>query len=279
MHVFLSWSGHRSRAVAEILNDWLQCVIQAIRPWMSSKDIDRGSLWFSEISDQLRDTKLGIICLTKDNQTKPWILFESGALAKGLTSARVCTFLIDLEPAEVGNPLAQFNHTLPDKEGVYQLVRTLNSNLGEKSLTDKVLDQVFDTYWPQFEKSFRDAVENHPPSEVIEPRSEGSMLAEVLRTVRSLDRRVRSLERPRAPTLLGNASGPQPGSVLASIRERLRLEQEKARDLLALGHSQHEVEIMLFGDNPADNQRMLVAAAAKELATAGEADVQQDSES
>jgi hypothetical protein len=57
------------------------------------------------------------------------------------------------------------------------------------------------------------------------------------------------------------------------------LEQEKARDLLALGHSQHEVEIMLFGDNPADNQRMLVAAAAKELATAGEADVQQDSES
>lgn len=181
--------------MAELLDEWIQCVLQAIRPWMSSKDIDRGSLWFSEITDQLKDTKIGIVCLTKDNLHKPWILFESGALAKGLSSARVCTFLIDLETTDVGNPLAQFNHTMPTKDSVYELVRTLNSSLGEHALREKVLEQVFDTYWPQFEEGFNRALEVNPAGEHTPPRSEESMLSEVLRTIRSLDRRVRSIER------------------------------------------------------------------------------------
>lgn len=195
MQVFISWSGDRSRSVAGLLDKWIQCVLQAIRPWMSSKDIDRGSLWFSEITDQLKDTKIGIVCLTKDNLNKPWILFESGALAKGLSSARVCTFLIDLETTDVGNPLAQFNHTMPDKDGMYELVRTLYSSLGENALRENVLEQVFDTYWPQFEQGFEKALEDNPAGAHTPPRSEESMLSEVLRTVRTLDRRVRSIER------------------------------------------------------------------------------------
>lgn len=81
MKVFLSWSGERSRLVATLLDEWLRCVLQAIRPWISTKDIDRGSLWFSEIQDQLQDVTTGIICLTQENKEKPWILFEAGALA------------------------------------------------------------------------------------------------------------------------------------------------------------------------------------------------------
>lgn len=194
MQVFISWSGARSKAVAELLDEWLQCVLQAIHPWMSSKDIDRGSLWFAEISDQLKDTKIGIICLTKDNLNKPWILFESGALAKGLSSSRVCTFLIDLNSTDVGNPLAQFNHTLPDKEGMYDLVRTLNSSLGDQALREKVLGEVFDTYWPKFESGFNRALENNPIGDVEPIRSEESIQSEILETLRSLDRRIRTVE-------------------------------------------------------------------------------------
>jgi TIR domain len=197
VQVFISWSGNRSKAVAELLSDWIQCVLQAIRPWISSKDIDRGSLWFSEITDQLKDTKIGLVCLTKDNLDKPWILFEAGALAKGLSSSRVCTFLIDLESTEVRNPLAQFNHTMPTKEGLYELILTLNSSLGEHSLKEKVLEQVFNTYWPQFEIGFKNALEEHPAQRESMPRSEDSILSEVLRTVRSLDRRVRSVEKEK----------------------------------------------------------------------------------
>ncbi len=194
MRVFISWSGSKSHDVAELLDEWIQCVLQAVRPWMSSKDIDRGALWFSEISDQLKDTKIGIVCLTKANIDKPWILFESGALAKGLSSARVCTFLIDLDSTDVGNPLAQFNHTLPTRDGLYHLVRTLNTALGESGLREKVLEQVFETYWPQFEAKFADIVSLDEESSPSPKRSEEEVMVEVLRTVRSMDRRIRHLE-------------------------------------------------------------------------------------
>ncbi len=194
MKIFLSWSGDRSRQVADLLDDWLQCVLQAVNPWMSSKNIDRGALWFSEISNQLADTSVGIICLTKENKNKPWILFESGALAKGISSNRVCTFLIDLRPTDVENPLAQFNHSQPDKTGLWDLVRTINSTLEDKKLSEKILEKVFETYWPQFEKSFNDVIENTVEGKVVESRSENDLLVEVLSSIRSMDKRMRSVE-------------------------------------------------------------------------------------
>lgn len=199
MDVFISWSGDRSRAVADLLDDWLQCVLQAIDPWMSSKDIDRGSLWFTEISNQLSQTKVGIVCLTRDNIDKPWILFEAGALAKGLSSARVCTFLVDLEATDISDPLAQFNHTSPTQDGLFELVRTLNNALGEKALKDKVLAQVFETYWPQFEADFNKALKENPTGHAEEIRTDASLLTELLKTTRSLDRRMRGIERSVEP--------------------------------------------------------------------------------
>ena len=151
MKVFISWSGRRSKAVAELLKSWIKCVLQATRPWLSTDGIDRGALWFSTIHDQLKDTSTGIVCLTNENKNKPWILFESGALAKGLTTSRVCTFLIDLEPSDIQDPLAQFNHTMPTKESVFGLIRTLNSGLGESSLLEHTLVRVLDVYWGEFE--------------------------------------------------------------------------------------------------------------------------------
>ena len=195
MNVFISWSGDRSKAVAELLSDWIKCVLQASEPWMSSKDVDRGTLWFSEITDQLKDTHIGIVCLTKANKDRPWILFESGALAKGLTSSRVCTFLIDLDSTEVSGPLAQFNHTQRTETDVYSLVETLNTAMGDKALPQSTLETVFQTYWPQFDTRLSEIIET--PTNDVEPpdRSEDSILEELLNTVRTIDKRVRSLER------------------------------------------------------------------------------------
>ncbi len=194
MKVFISWSGERSKQVAELLDIWIQCVIQAVTPWMSSKDIDRGALWFSEINNQLSNTCVGIICLTKQNKNKPWILFESGALAKGISSNRVCTFLIDLKPTDIENPLAQFNHSLPTKESVWDLVRTINLTLKENALKESILEKVFNTYWPQFETNFNDIIKTTPEVEVTETRSENEILLEVLSSIRMIDRRLLQLE-------------------------------------------------------------------------------------
>jgi len=124
MKVFISWSGKRSRKTAEALKEWLQQVIQAVEPWFSG-DIEKGKRWSEEISAELEESKLGIICLDKENTDEPWILFEAGAIAK-TKDARVCTFLLDLLPSDVKQPLGQFQHTQFDKEDVRKLMNDIN---------------------------------------------------------------------------------------------------------------------------------------------------------
>lgn len=209
MKVFISWSGERSRQVANLLRDWLSCVIQAVKPWVSNRDIDRGALWFGQISTQLQDSTVGIICLTQENKAQPWILFEAGALAKGLSTARVCTLLVDLEPEHIKDPLAQFNHTKPDKDSMYALASTLNTALGEHGLDAKVLESAFQTYWPQFEADFRavvDGTEAPPPEK---PKNQAEVMQEVLSTVRGMSTRLTRIEQERAnPFMMGVPSAP-----------------------------------------------------------------------
>lgn len=195
MKVFISWSGERSRQVAELLHTWIQCVIQAVEPWVSSSDIDRGALWFTQITNELSSTTHGIICLTGDNKDKPWILFEAGALAKGLNSSRIYTFLVDLNPEDIKDPLAQFNHTRPTKTDMFKLISSINSGLDTARLKESILVNVFETYWPQFESDFTKilaATEAVTAPEV--PRTPDDMLSEILNTVRAFDKRIRTLE-------------------------------------------------------------------------------------
>src|SRR5260370_28578273 len=80
MRVLLSWSGARSAALAHALREWLPTVIQAVEPWMSESDIDRGARWSEEIVAQLEVARVGIICITPDNVSSPSLHFEAGAL-------------------------------------------------------------------------------------------------------------------------------------------------------------------------------------------------------
>jgi len=193
MKVFISWSGARSKAVAEILCEWLPMVIQAAKPWMSS-NIDRGAIWFTEINDQLKDTAVGIICLTRENKDRPWILFEAGALAKGLSSNRVCPLLIDLPTTDLDDPLAQFNCAVADKAGLLAMFRTLNKCLAADALKDDVVLEAFDSRWLRFEEKLARAVAENMSSAKVEPKSDDKMLAEILENTRQMQQRIRRVE-------------------------------------------------------------------------------------
>jgi len=200
MKVFISWSGERSHQVAGLLSNWLKCVLQASKPWISS-DMDRGIVWFNTVNEALADTNTGVVCLTAENLNSPWILFETGSLSNGLTDKRVCTFLIDIKPADVEPPLSQFNHTEPNKNSMLNLVKTINGRLGDKQLDTETLQTVFNTYYPQFEKQFNEIITKTKAAKgdstkntVI--RSEQEMLEEVLVTVRNLNQRIRRIENP-----------------------------------------------------------------------------------
>jgi len=199
MKIFLSWSGARSRTAAEVLKWWTRCVIQAARPWISTEDIDRGALWFSEINNGLSDTAIGIVCLTQENKDRPWILFEAGALAKGLSNNRVCTFLVDLNPSDIRDPLAQFNHTQPKEEDMRKLARTLNRQLGDHALDEAVLNDSFDAYWPQFELRWK-AIEALPQVTEIVKRPADDIMGEILENVRGMNQRIRTLENLDKPS-------------------------------------------------------------------------------
>lgn len=255
----MSWSGDRSKQIAEMLSDWLCCVIQATKPWISTRDLDRGSLWFGEINDQLKDTSVGIICLTQENKNRPWVLFEAGALAKGLSSSRVCTFLIDLEPQDIEDPLAQFNHTFPDKASMLGLVKTLNNSLDVR-LDSKILEKVFDMYWSNFEKDFKHILSKTKTEEVTPPRSDSDILSEILKNTRMTDRRIRSLEfevdllksTKSVSTILGREE--------RSINPILL---EKAADLLKSGMSEDQVVSILTTDISPLRARNIVLHAKK----------------
>jgi hypothetical protein len=79
---------------------------------MSATDIDKGTRWREEVAPALDTMKVGVLCLTPENLTAEWLLFEAGALPNTRDpKARVWTYLLaDLKPqhVHVKDPLAMF---------------------------------------------------------------------------------------------------------------------------------------------------------------------------
>lgn len=195
MKVFLCWSGEKSRQTAERFKEWLPQLIQAVDPWMSP-DIERGAHWGLEIADQLEKSKVGIICLTRENLDSRWVLFESGALSK-TKDARPCTFLLDITPVEVKQPLAQFQHTRFKEGDVWKLLLTVNKKVdeaGEIAPSEKTLANLFKVLWPQFEKELHEIAKQQPTANRQKrKRDKSEILEEVLELVRAQGRQIEQL--------------------------------------------------------------------------------------
>lgn len=186
MDVFISWSGERSRAAADALRNWLPKIINAIKPWLSSEDIDKGARWSTDVAMRLESAKAGIICLTPNNLHSDWILFEAGALSKTLKNTFVCPFLIGLEPADVKGPLAQFQATRATKKDLLQLLKTLNAALEGSALTDSHIDEAFEVWWPKLNTELNRLPSDGPTGRPS--RNERDLLEEILELVRNQNR-------------------------------------------------------------------------------------------
>src|SRR4051812_952143 len=124
--VFISWSGSLSQKLGEALRNWLPSTLQFVKPYFSPEDIEKGAKWNSEISKELESSDIGIICLTRENTEKPWIIFEAGALSKSIEKSRVCTLLFDIDPADVKGPLTSFQATRFLREDFKRLFSVIN---------------------------------------------------------------------------------------------------------------------------------------------------------
>lgn len=186
MKVFISWSGERSKAVAEALHEWLPNVIQAVRPFMSANDIEKGTRWRSGLAEELEQASVSIICLTPENLEAPWILFEAGALSKQQKNSYVCTFLLGLDPVDVREPLAQFQATKAQRDDVEKLIQTINRACIETGLSEGKLREAFEIWWPRLEIQLNNIPT--PSNELRQLREPSEVLEEILEIVRNLSR-------------------------------------------------------------------------------------------
>lgn len=195
MRVFISWSGELSHKVALVLRDWLPSIIQAIEPYVSSEDMDKGARWFSDIASELESSDFGIVCLTRDNMNAPWILFEAGAISKKLERSRVSPLLIDLSPSDLEGPLVQFQATTISKLDMFKLLKAINKVLGDKQLSDNQLERFFEKWWPDFETKVENAVTQLSGIQAHNIRTDREVLEEVLQLSRTI---AQSLTEPKS---------------------------------------------------------------------------------
>ncbi|MEU6869429.1 toll/interleukin-1 receptor domain-containing protein [Streptomyces sp. NPDC046751] len=198
MKVFLSWSGERSEKTAKALWSWLPDVLQYINPWLSSLDISAGRRGVREITDELSKTNFGIICITPENQTSPWINFEVGALVKQVEEGRAVPFLIGMKTTDLISPLSQFQAIIGvSKDDVQKLLFDINDASGGLAIPRERLARAFQRSWPEFESHLRSisAISlRENPSNTVQ-RSEADMTEEILLIVRQLDHRLGEVER------------------------------------------------------------------------------------
>ena len=86
--------------------------------------------------------------MTRENRAAPWLIFEAGALAKSVKTARVVPLCIDLPLTDITGPLARSQGRSLGYDGIRRLVHDLNKET-EKPLSSERLDRSFKTAWPQ----------------------------------------------------------------------------------------------------------------------------------
>lgn len=192
MDIFISWSGSSSQQVGQVFYDWLPNVIQATRPFIAG-EIEKGNRWQNEIGVNLEQCKVGLICVTADNLTAPWLNFEAGALSKSLSDGIVCTVLLGLKATDVPPPLGQFQATIADdKEDIFKLLKTINQQIeGELRLQENKLKESFNLWWPNYESRLNKISK----SEGELHRSDREIIEEILNSVRGMDENLNVLRR------------------------------------------------------------------------------------
>jgi hypothetical protein len=189
-NVFISWSGDQTRKVAEALRDGLRWSMQNAKPWVSSQDIKLGDLWFGKLREKL-DLKAGVVLVTPDNHSKPWLTFEAGALLGGIhKSGFIYPLLIGFPKGQVslpvGHPLSHFEYAIGNQAGFERLFLGLTQQLGDPR-PEPFLRTAFNHLWTSSVSAAIEEAEKAiaTPKEVETPPS-GEVLIEIREALRQL---------------------------------------------------------------------------------------------
>lgn len=285
MRVFISWSGELSKRVAQIVHSALQDLFDGVEPWMSDVDIDSGARGLTEIHASLSESSFGVIVVTLENQSRPWLNYEAGSISRaiGNSDSRVVPLLVDIaSPAQLSGPLSQFQARIFDSEGFERLVTSI---AGQVNAQAERVQRRLSGLWDDIEKEISEAKAEFSSGSRGggRPRPQNEVLDEILTHVRDLarvsdgraalvSRRIREVRGPLQQLLrLGedlmlssdrstSKSGLQVVRFVGSISRHLRipLDSEKVVEqfLHEHGHKTSQ-EVKLNGDDIDSLQREL----------------------
>jgi len=148
--VFISWSGGRSKTIAQAMKNWVKQAVQASEPWTSFDDIETGARALEAIAARLETSPIGVTCLTPENLNAPWIHFEAGALSAKKGQERVCVFLWEVALKDVPATLKQFQCVRSTKEDLQKLAVTINGAMGDLKVEDQRIRHASDAAWGEF---------------------------------------------------------------------------------------------------------------------------------
>ena len=190
MKVFLSWSGERSHCLASALHEWIPFVLHYADVWISRSDINAGERWADQVAKELEVSNFGILCITKENISSPWMLFEAGALAKSLQGSRVIPLLLDLEFSDITGPLTQFQAKKVHRAGMFEIIQSLNKTV-ENPVPDARVRHLFELLWPDIEQKILAIPQSNEQEKHARPQAE--VIEELVSSVRTLDGRFREI--------------------------------------------------------------------------------------
>jgi hypothetical protein len=193
----------------------------------SEDDIAKGTRSDEKLAEELGTAGFAITCLTPENVSAAWILYETGAVAHRFKN-RACPYLLDLEPAQVPPPLGKLQCARADKQDTLKLLRSIDE-VADQRLGER-LSRVFEQWWPALEQRLRAIPHAAGPRPPRAERQAEDMLAEILETIR---------EKARFEGLISQLQTEREGALRdLAIAHRERAEMQEAlrmtREMLRL---------------------------------------------
>jgi DNA-binding XRE family transcriptional regulator len=220
----------------------------------------------------LEELQCGVLCLTPENISASWVLFEAGALSKAVSVSRVIPYLLGFEPRELQGPLAQFQAVRADEAGTFRLLNAINIAGGNPFLSQEALSEAFQVWWPRLAPDIKALVESQPAQVPAPQRSLESMVGEVLELMRA--QRL-AVSEPVLQQLLEKKtlSGERLGTIIKQLRRQRNWSQYETAYRLGIsqthlsrvenGNSMPSIELLsaisaVFGLSVSDLMRLWI---------------------
>lgn len=137
--IFLSWSGDKSKACAELFLRFLSKCVEKQFVFFSQRNLRGGDEWRQRLSEELQQSLIVIAFLTKENiNDSSWITSETASVYFANEDTKIFPILIDLKESEIptnspwnNGPFALIQFTALETYSLINMLRDIQELFSE----------------------------------------------------------------------------------------------------------------------------------------------------